>query len=115
MEAMHSDLREVKEQGLRDRFFRKKPVVIEAFQMTRERRRDNSEWPHWLNEAWNKEAGTVGAVFPHETPAEGDRIAIGTLEGAHVVSWGDWIVRGLKLELYPVKPEIFEASYEQEE
>ena len=33
--------------------YRKKPIVIEAFQMTKERRQDNSEWPSWLNEAWN--------------------------------------------------------------
>lgn len=36
--------------------FRKKPVVIEAFQMTQERRMDNSEWPEWLNAAWNTRA-----------------------------------------------------------
>ena len=35
--------------------FRKKPVVIEAFQMTEARRQDNSEWPSWLNQAWNEE------------------------------------------------------------
>jgi len=32
--------------------YRKKPVIIEAFQMTKERCKDNSEWPNWLNQAW---------------------------------------------------------------
>lgn len=29
--------------------YRKKPVIVEAFQMTRERREDNRDWPEWLN------------------------------------------------------------------
>lgn len=37
---------------------------------------------------------------------------IKTLEGWHEVSIGDWIVRGIKGELYPVKPDIFIATYE---
>ena len=32
--------------------FRKKPVVIEAFQMTEERRATNADWPNWMHEAW---------------------------------------------------------------
>ncbi len=34
---------------------RKKPVVVEAFQMTKKHRWDNSEWPEWLHRAWNTE------------------------------------------------------------
>lgn len=36
---------------------------------------------------------------------------VGTLEGRHIASPGDWIIRGVKGELYPVKPDIFEATY----
>jgi len=42
---------------------RKKPVIVEAFQMTRERRLDNSEWPTWLHKAWQKSITEVGALF----------------------------------------------------
>ena len=42
--------------------YRKKPVVIDAFQMTLERRWDNSEWPNWLNKAWNTPP-SEGAVW----------------------------------------------------
>ncbi|MEQ1691403.1 MAG: hypothetical protein ABMA00_08975 [Gemmatimonas sp.] len=94
--------------------FRKKPVVIEAFQMTRESRQDNSEWPEWLNRAWNGpegQAGTVGCVdFPNSDGT--DELNIVTLEGVHRVTWGDWIIQGVKGELYPCKPDIFAATYE---
>lgn len=37
---------------------------------------------------------------------------IETLEGGHIVCPGDWIICGVKGELYPCKPDIFEATYE---
>ena len=95
--------------------FRKKPVVIEAFQMTKERRMDNSEWPAWLNEAWNKRDVDPGAVFPEGVSqyqrAKG-RLIISTLEGDLAVNWGDWIIQGVKCELYPCRDDIFKATYE---
>jgi hypothetical protein len=36
---------------------------------------------------------------------------IDTLEGSMTASPGDWIIRGVKGELYPCKPDIFEATY----
>lgn len=94
--------------------FKKKPVVVEAFQMTEARRQDNAEWPEWLNEAWNKEHGQVGAVFPKHFPnSDGtDELLIHTREGLALVTHGDWIIRGVEGELYPCKPEIFEKTYD---
>lgn len=94
--------------------YRKKPVVIEAFQMTEARRRDNSEWPAWLHEAWSKGHSEAGAVFPSQYPNsdDTDMLKIHTLEGDHLVGWGDWIIQGVKGELYPCKPDIFTATYE---
>ena len=37
---------------------------------------------------------------------------IPTLEGHHLASWNDWVIKGLKGEFYPCKPDIFEKSYE---
>jgi len=37
--------------------YRKKPGVIEAFKMTKERSRDSRDWPTWLNIAWNTPCG----------------------------------------------------------
>jgi len=90
--------------------FRKKPVVIEAFQMTVERRWHNDEWPNWLHEAWQKDKGDAGAYWCDKTQT--DRTFITTLEGVHEVSPGDFIIQGVKGELYPCKPDIFETTYD---
>jgi len=97
--------------------FRKKPVVIEAFQMTLRRRWNNEEWPTWLNQAWNREPGENSVwIDPKAEVAIGQESAAelvcGTLEGVHRIDWGDWIIKGIKGELYPCKPDIFEATYE---
>ena len=94
--------------------FRKKPVVIEAFQMTKERRADNSEWPEWMHAAWNTPHDQAGALYPADYPdSDGtDELLIVTLEGVHRVTFGDWIIRGIQGELYPCKPDIFAATYE---
>lgn len=94
--------------------YRKKPVVIEAFQMTKEKREDNSEWPTWLHQAWDGDRGAPGTLqcvdFPNSDGT--DELEIVTLEGIHRVTWGDWILRGVQGEIYPCKPDIFEATYE---
>lgn len=94
--------------------YRKKPIVIEAFQMTHERRADNKDWPNWLHEAWNKderEEGSVSCIdLPHSDGA--DQLHIITKEGSMLVGWGDWIIQGVQGELYPCKPDIFAATYE---
>lgn len=97
--------------------YRKKAVIIDAFQMTLERRWDNSEWPQWMHEAWNREPGENAIWIDSDAPiAEGHESAAelvcGTLEGVHKISWGDYIIRGIQGELYPCKPDIFEESYE---
>lgn len=84
--------------------YRKKPVEIEARQITGpEVIPDIAEWcggdPFTLT---RPEYGVVG---PHG-------IAIDTLEGTMHAEWGDWIIRGVQGEFYPCKPEIFEATYE---
>jgi hypothetical protein len=89
--------------------YRKKPVVIEAFQMTPERRYNNVDWPEWLNRAWNLEAECPGAVYCKHG---GIDLFILTLEGEHRIGWDDFIIQGVQGELYPCKPDIFAATYE---
>jgi hypothetical protein len=91
--------------------YRKRPIVIEAFQMTLERRWDNTDWPEWLHQAWNTEG--QGALFIDADDPAHERLVLGTLEGVYRISWDDWIIRGIAGELYPCKPDIFEATYEQ--
>lgn len=91
--------------------FRKKPVVIEAFQMTKERRWDNSEWPEWLNMAWQADPGE-GALWIDPDDATGEFLVCGTLEGVYRIGWDDFIIQGVKGEIYPCKPDIFEQTYD---
>lgn len=81
--------------------FRKKPIIIDAFQ-------------------WHPEMGAVGGVeidYDRESmrqkgsPFRG-YFCIRTLEGPLRVTPGDWIIRDVKGELYSCKPDIFEATYE---
>ena len=93
--------------------YRKKPVVIEAFQMTKERRWDNSEWPEWLNFAWNMERDELGSFFCDPYPDDNEDVFLRTLEGVHHITPGDFIIQGVQGELYPCKPDIFEQTYDR--
>ena len=81
------------------RKYRKKPVVVEAIQL---------------------KAGEQRGEFAQDVIdgrvryTENETILIATLEGTMEAFPGDWIIRGVKGELYPCKPDIFEATYEQE-
>jgi len=79
--------------------FRKKPVIIEAEQFV----------------IWNDEKVLLfitihGVTFPI---TKEKTIVIPTLEGQHIASNLDWIIKGIQGELYPCKPDIFEKTYEE--
>jgi hypothetical protein len=57
----------------------------------------------WMGEPFVRIAAMNGGVTA---------IRIRTLEGVMTVSNGDWIVRGIRGEFYPVKPDIFAQTYE---
>jgi hypothetical protein len=81
--------------------FRKKPVVIEALKYQVEL--GNNRVINWLSQQ--------GANVKDWLFFDGE-ITIPTLEGKMKVSDGDWIIKGVKGEFYPCKPDIFEATYE---
>lgn len=83
-------------------FYRKKPVVIEAWQTYVE---GEFTKPQWL-----KEAIDAGKVYWSD--GEPGYWTIETLEGSMRANARDWIIRGVKGEIYPCKPDIFEATYE---
>ncbi len=93
--------------------FRKKPVEIEAFQMTKKRRQDNSEWPGWIHEAWQKGNNEENSLCCDSDSDGTDPLWICTLEGVMKVGWNDWIIQGVNGEIYPCKPDIFEKTYEE--
>lgn len=95
--------------------FRKKAVVIEAFQMTEERRGNNADWPQWLNQAWNMDRNEEGSLSPTSLKSDGtDKLQVFTLEGTVTVDWGDFIIKGTQGEIYPCKPDIFHEVYDEE-
>jgi len=83
--------------------FRKKPVVIEALQW------HGNNYP-----ALNKfvENGQHVALPRQLRKSDKGAILVVTLEGEMRANVGDWIIRGVKGEFYPCKPDIFEATYE---
>ena len=85
--------------------YRKKPVVIEAIQW-----KGGEFLPMIPNLPWLCDAINNGTIQHDE-----DGLTIGTLEGRLTVSPGDWIIRGIKGEIYPCKPDIFAATYESAE
>lgn len=91
--------------------YRKKPVVIEAFRYDGDfiDRNGNYYIPVWAIEAHQKGTLYFTEDHQHGLPYE---LFIKTLEGTMQASVGDYIIRGVKGELYPCKPDIFEATYE---
>jgi len=82
--------------------FRKKPVVIEAIQ-----------WDGTWEDVSRIKEFTNGAAFErHDLDGKRSYLYIKTLEGEHIASPKDWIIKGVQGEFYPCKPDIFDATYE---
>jgi hypothetical protein len=94
--------------------YRKKPVAIEAIQVS------------WRN--WNALGDFMPGVISEQNPArrslsysdtcgepgpEYIEMSIPTLEGVMIAKHGDYIVKGINGEFYPVKPDVFEKTYEE--
>ena len=88
--------------------FRKKPVVIEAMRYTGSKVSFNALW-EWMG---GDEGANLGYSGTEEDPQE---FGIQTLEGRMKANPGDWIIKGIKGEFYPCKPEIFTATYDNVE
>lgn len=81
----------------------KKPVTIEAMRFDH---RSGEDVALWCGGRFTEEAK------PSDPTDVAFRLHIPTLEGVMTASPGDWIIKGVKGEFYPCKPDIFEASYE---
>lgn len=76
--------------------YRKKPVEVEAFKI------GSDDIPEWFSK--ELQAGNV---------SYNEAFYIKTLEGVMKADNGDYIIKGVKGEIYPCKPDIFEATYEK--
>ena len=79
--------------------FRKKPIVIDAMEFTGTNQFDLMRWCDSFD-------GYAQWRFA------GNEVYIMTLEGEMRVTVGDWIIRGVKKEFYPCRPDIFAMTYE---
>ena len=98
--------------------FRKKPVVIEAVQL---------RWDNWSEMCDHAGVGELKDGKPQGcgvgsdgqalvgVPTDEIGLAIPTLEGLMLARQNDWVIRGVKGELYPCKPEIFAVTYDPAE
>ena len=97
--------------------YRKKPMVVEALQL---------KWSTWQEMCDFIGVGKLSDgkpegcyLGPDNKPREGHEmddkigILIPTLEGVMIGAENDWIIKGIKGEFYPCKPDIFEATYEE--
>lgn len=80
--------------------YKKKPIVIEAIQF-------NSNDISKMLDAWGPSFGR--SVIEQVADSH---IILHTLEGDYIASFGDYIIKGIKGEFYPCKPDIFEMTYE---
>lgn len=83
--------------------YRKKPVVIEAWQVNSKNYYEVAKWC----------GGETQDISPSGTIYAPGVLLIHTLEGDHWASDGDYIMKGVKGEFYPCKPDIFEMTYEE--
>jgi hypothetical protein len=89
--------------------YRKKPVVIEAVQYNNLNRKEIEKF---VGKKLHQELETETAYLAGKGSPKFSLI-IETLEGNHKAMPNDYIIKGIKGEFYPCKPDIFEATYEK--
>lgn len=86
--------------------YRKKPVVIEAFKLGAD------PMPDWFADAITENRVTLHGTSSGHYHAYDTNADIETLEGRMHAEYGDYIILGVKGEIYPCKPDVFRATYE---
>jgi hypothetical protein len=88
--------------------FIKRPVQVQAVQYTR-----RFAWPEWFHDRVAQGTVKVFGTGKFAVPNAECYCLIETLEGTHRCDENDWIIQGVKGELYPCKPDIFKLTYEE--
>ena len=86
--------------------YRKRPIIVEAFRWTAD---------HWQKEdpKWIIDAIKQDKIYFVHNLISGGEMRIITLEGTHTAKRGDWVIKGIKGEIYPCKNDIFLETYEE--
>lgn len=88
--------------------YRKKPVTIEAIEWTGHNLREIIDFT-----GWHESASSKWTWEEYCEVVKKDGLKIFTLEGSHLATVGDMIIKGIKGEFYPCKPDIFLATYDE--
>jgi hypothetical protein len=102
--------------------YTKKPVTIQAVQWNGKNIKEMAKFMATENDgAWMQDLDLEELLYPHTT-LQGEHwifddsvLLIKTLEGVMMASKGDYVIRGIKGEYYPCKPDIFEMTYDAEQ
>lgn len=86
-------------------YYTKKPVTIQAIQYTVDNTSDVLEFCPTVKVSSKKEQAM-------DVEIDVQCLIIPTLEGDHIVSIGDFIIKGVNGEFYPCKPDIFNKTYD---
>jgi len=88
--------------------YRKKPVVVEAFQLTDRWMINNADWPEWLHAACSQRK-----VLPTRDVYGRDLLKLQRVHGVvEMASPGDWLVLERDGEISFWRSDLFEATYE---
>lgn len=83
--------------------YRKKSVIVQAIQLAPDNAEEIATWCGGL---------VVQEIDPEDDEKRYDVINIPTLEGVMRASQGDYVIKGVRGEFYPCKPEIFSMTFE---
>mgnify|MGYP000654455013 CR=1 FL=1 len=86
--------------------YRKRPVVIDAIEWTGENLREI------INFTGLHDSVKHLSWEEYETLVKEKGLKVFTLEGSHMASVGDFIIKGVANEVYPCKPNVFKKTYE---
>jgi len=88
--------------------YRTKNKKVEAFQLTKENRHSNLDWPHWMHKAWNYGPNTKGSIYGNENV---DDLFVVTENGTETVHVGEWIVLHGEDDMSVMTDENFNEEY----
>lgn len=89
--------------------YKKKPIIIEAIQWNEN---NLEEVMKFIDSEFEYEPNINYITYKFDYTVSNKKLRLNTLEGRMIVSKNDYIIKGIKGEFYPCKPDIFEETYE---
>lgn len=93
-----------------------KKDIVEVFVFSEEMRWDNSDWPTWMHDAWQKSVSEIGCIFLSPDgclKGEDLKVFLSTEYGNKIIEYGDYIVKKNDGSIYPYNPTVFNLYHEE--